>query len=54
MTADALTIVAQADNAPSGDYQLNLTYALADAFSLHLKWIRVRPPLWLVLTLKAT
>ena len=34
MTADALTIVAQADNAPSGDYQLNLTYALSDAFSV--------------------
>jgi len=34
MTADALTIVAQADNAPSGDYQLNLSYALSDAFSL--------------------
>merc|ERR1712127_1178652 len=34
MTADALTVVAQADNAPSGDYQLNLTYALNDAFSL--------------------
>ena len=34
MTADALTIVAQADNAPSGDYQLNLTYALNDALTL--------------------
>ena len=34
MTADALTIVAQADNSPSGDYQLNLSYALSDAFSL--------------------
>jgi hypothetical protein len=34
MTADALTIVAQADNAPSGDYQLNLTYALTDSFSI--------------------
>jgi hypothetical protein len=34
MTADALTIVAQADNAPSGDYQLNMTYALNDAFSV--------------------
>jgi len=34
MTADALTIVAQADNAPSGDYQLNLTYALTDSFSV--------------------
>ena len=54
MTADALTIVAQADNAPSGDYQLNLTYALSDAFTFLLKWTRVRPPLWLELTLKAT
>jgi len=34
MTADALTIVAQADNDPSGDYQLNMSYALSDAFSL--------------------
>ena len=34
MTADALTIVAQADNAPSGDYQLNMTYALTDSFSI--------------------
>jgi hypothetical protein len=34
MTADALTIVAQADNTPSGDYQLNLSYALSDAFTL--------------------
>ena len=34
MTADALTIVAQADNSPSGDYQLNLSYALSDAFTL--------------------
>ena len=34
MTADALTIVAQADNDPSGDYQLNMTYALSDAFSV--------------------
>ena len=34
LTADALTIVAQADNAPSGDYQLNLTYALTDSFSI--------------------
>jgi hypothetical protein len=34
MTADALTVVAQADNAPNGDYQLNLSYALSDAFSL--------------------
>ena len=34
MTADALTIVAQADNDPSGDYQLNMSYALNDAFSI--------------------
>jgi hypothetical protein len=34
MTADALTIVAQADNAPSGDYQLNMTYAMAGGFSV--------------------
>ena len=34
MTADALTIVAQADNAPSGDYQLNMSYALAAGFSV--------------------
>ena len=34
MTADALTIVAQADNSPSGDYQLNMSYALNDAFAL--------------------
>ena len=54
MTADALTIVAQADNAPSGDYQLNMTYALAMRLVFHLKLTRVRPPLWLVLTLKAT
>ena len=34
MTADALTIVAQADNAPSGDYQLDLSYAVTDAFTV--------------------
>ena len=34
MTADALTIVAQADNAPSGDYQLNMTYAMDGGFSI--------------------
>ena len=34
ISADALTIVAQGDNAPSGDYQLNLTYALTDSFSV--------------------
>ena len=30
ITADAITIVAQGDNAPSGDYQLNLSYAFSD------------------------
>jgi len=30
MTADALTIVAQADSSPSGDYQLNMAYAFSD------------------------
>ena len=34
MTADALTIVAQADNAPSGDYQLNLSYAFSDSIAI--------------------
>ena len=34
ITADALTIKAQADSAPSGDYQLDLSYALTDAFSI--------------------
>ena len=34
MTADAITIVAQADNAPSGDYQLNLSYAFSDSISV--------------------
>ena len=34
MTADAITIVAQADNAPSGDYQVNLTYAFSDNMSI--------------------
>jgi hypothetical protein len=34
MTADAFTLVAQADNAPSGDYQLNMSYALTDALSI--------------------
>jgi len=34
MNADSLTIVAQADNSPSGDYQLNMTYVLSDAFSV--------------------
>ena len=34
MTADALTIVAQMDNTPSGDYQIDTTYAFTDAISL--------------------
>ena len=34
MTADAITIVAQGDNAPSGDYQLNLTYAFSDNMTI--------------------
>ena len=34
MTADALTIVAQADNDPSGDYQLDLSYAVTDALTV--------------------
>ena len=34
MTVDALTVKAQMDNAPSGDYQIDLTYALSDAVSL--------------------
>ena len=34
ITADALTITAQADSSPSGDYQIDLSYALSDAFSV--------------------
>ena len=34
MTADALTVVAQMDNTPSGDYQIDTTYAFTDAISL--------------------
>ena len=34
MNVDALTIVAQMDNEPSGDYQIDLAYALTDAISL--------------------
>ena len=34
MTVDALTVKAQTDTAPSGDYQIDLTYALSDAVSL--------------------
>ena len=34
MTVDALTVKAQTDTNPSGDYQINLTYAMSDALSL--------------------
>jgi len=34
MVVDALTVVAQMDNEPTGDYQIDLTYALSDAVSL--------------------
>ena len=34
MTADALTVVAQADNTPSGDYQLDVSYAVTDALTV--------------------
>ena len=34
MTADALTVKAQMDNTPSGDYQIDTTYAFSDAISL--------------------
>jgi len=33
-TADALTVVAQMDNSPTGDYQINMTYVLSDAITL--------------------
>ena len=33
-TADALTVVAQMDNSPTGDYQINMTYMLNDAITL--------------------
>jgi hypothetical protein len=34
ITADALTIKAQADSSPSGDYQVDLSYALSDSFTV--------------------
>jgi len=34
MTVDALTVVAQMDNEPSGDYQIDLSYALSDTIAL--------------------
>jgi len=33
MAIDAVTIKAQVDNTPSGDYQVNMSYALSDALS---------------------
>jgi hypothetical protein len=38
MSMDALTIVAQVDNDPSGDYQVNVTYAVSDAISLNAEF----------------
>ncbi|MCO4838288.1 MAG: porin [Oceanospirillaceae bacterium] len=34
MVVDALTVVAQMDNTPSGDYQIDLSYAMSDAITL--------------------
>jgi len=34
MTVDALTVVAQMDSDPSGDYQIDLSYAMSDAITL--------------------
>jgi len=34
MTVDALTVKAQTDTAPSGDYQIDLSYAMSDALTL--------------------
>jgi predicted porin len=34
MNVDALTVVAQLDNNPSGDYQIDLSYALTDALTI--------------------
>ena len=34
ITADALVITAVADSSPSGDYQIDLSYALSDAFTV--------------------
>jgi hypothetical protein len=34
VTMDALTAVAQMDTAPSGDYQINLSYAVSDALTI--------------------
>jgi len=34
MTVDALTVTAQTDTAPSGDYQIDLSYAMSDALTL--------------------
>ena len=34
MAIEALTVVAQMDNTPTGDYQINLSYAMSDALTL--------------------
>jgi len=34
MNVEALTVVAQLDNSPSGDYQIDLSYALTDALTI--------------------
>jgi len=34
MAIDALTVVGQMDNTPTGDYQINLSYAMSDALTL--------------------
>ena len=34
MTVDALTVTAQTDTAPTGDYQIDLSYAMSDALTL--------------------
>jgi hypothetical protein len=38
MSMDALTIKAQVDNDPAGDYQVNVTYAVSDAISLNAEF----------------
>ena len=35
MSMDSVTLVAQMDNVPTGDYQINLTYALSDALTVN-------------------
>ena len=34
MAIESLTVVAQMDNTPTGDYQINLSYAMSDALTL--------------------